>query len=74
MHPLGILLASMLMGLTYMGGEMVQIEMSLPKSITGLFQGMLLFFLLASDLLISYRIIRTNKEKHDNATIADSAA
>jgi len=31
--------------------------MSLPKSLTGLFQGMLLFFLLAADLLISYRIV-----------------
>ena len=58
MHPVGILLGSMLLALTYMGGEMVQIEMSLPKSLTGLFQGMLLFFLLACDLLISYRVIR----------------
>ncbi|MFT5593021.1 MAG: ABC-type uncharacterized transport system permease subunit [Oceanicoccus sp.] len=73
MHPLGILLASMLMGLTYMGGEMVQIEMSLPKSITGLFQGMLLFFLLASDLLISYRIIRIKKGKTDKPSAIASA-
>ncbi|MDK2778346.1 MAG: ABC transporter permease [Pseudomonadota bacterium] len=57
MHPLGILLASMLLALTFMGGEMVQIQLSLPKSLTGLFQGMLLFFLLAADLLISYRIV-----------------
>ena len=57
MQPFGILLASMLLALTFMGGEMVQIEMSLPKSLTGLFQGMLLFFLLAADLLISYRIV-----------------
>ena len=59
MHPLGILLASMLLGLTYMGGEMVQMEMTLPKSLTGLFQGMLLFFLLATDLLIAYRLVFT---------------
>jgi len=57
MQPLGILLASILLALTFMGGEMIQIKMSLPKSLTGLFQGMLLFFLLAADLLISYRII-----------------
>jgi simple sugar transport system permease protein len=44
-----------------MGGEMVQMEMTLPKSLTGLFQGMLLFFLLATDLLISYRIIKIKK-------------
>ena len=57
MHPVGILLASMLLALTFMGGEMVQIQMSLPKSLTGLFQGMLLFFLLAADLLIGYRVV-----------------
>ena len=58
LHPVGILLASLLMALLYMGGEMVQIEMGLPLAITGLFQGMLLFFLLACDVLIGYRIKR----------------
>ncbi|ACE83745.1 ABC transporter permease [Cellvibrio japonicus] len=57
MHPLGILLSSGLLGLTYLGGEMAQIDQGLPKSITGLFQGMLLFYLLACDLLISYRLV-----------------
>lgn len=56
LHPVGILLASLLMALLYMGGEMVQIEMGLPLALTGLFQGMLLFFLLACDVLIGYRI------------------
>lgn len=69
MQPVGILFASMLLGLTYMGGEMVQIELSLPKSLTGLFQGMLLFFLLASDLLISHRIVR--KVSNDNVAVAN---
>ena len=58
MHPVGIVFASMLLALTYMGGEMAQMDLSLPKSLTGLFQGMLLFYLLACDLLISYRIVR----------------
>ncbi|GGA72793.1 ABC transporter permease [Neiella marina] len=57
MHPIGILIASFLLGLTYVGGEMVQIEQGMPKSIVGLFQGMLLFFLLACDLLIQYRLV-----------------
>lgn len=61
MSPIGILFASILLGMTYMGGEMIQMDLNLPKSITGLFQGMLLFFLLASDFLISYRIIPANK-------------
>ena len=58
MHPVGIVFASMLLALTYMGGEMAQMDLGLPKSLTGLFQGMLLFYLLACDLLISYRIVR----------------
>ena len=58
MHPLGIVFASMLLALTYMGGEMVQMDLALPKSLTGLFQGMLLFFLLACDFLIGYRVVR----------------
>ncbi|MBW8189801.1 ABC transporter permease [Neiella marina] len=60
MHPVGILIASFLLGLTYVGGEMVQIEQGMPKSIVGLFQGMLLFFLLACDLLIHYRLVLPN--------------
>ncbi len=56
LHPVGILFASLLMALLYMGGEMVQIEMGLPLALTGVFQGLLLFFLLACDVLIGYRI------------------
>ncbi|HSX83746.1 MAG TPA: ABC transporter permease, partial [Cellvibrio sp.] len=70
MHPFGILLASALLGLTYLGGEMAQIELGLPKSITGLFQGMLLFYLLACDLLIGYRIVRNNSTRKISATTA----
>lgn len=55
LHPVGVLLASLLMSLLYIGGEAVQIELQLPSAITGLFQGLLLFYLLAADLLIHYR-------------------
>lgn len=58
MHPVGILLASILLALTFMGGEMAQMDLGLPKSLTGLFQGMLLFYLLACDVLIHYRVVR----------------
>lgn len=56
LHPLGILLGSLLMSLLYLGGEQAQIELALPSAITGLFQGLLLFFLLAADLLVHFRI------------------
>ena len=56
LQPLGILLASLLMSLLYLGGEAAQIGLALPAAITGLFQGMLLFFLLGSDVFINYRL------------------
>ena len=56
LHPVGVTLAGILMALTYLGGETAQIEMNLPNAVTGVFQGMLLFFLLATDVLVKYRI------------------
>jgi simple sugar transport system permease protein len=56
LQPLGILLASLLMSLLYLGGEAAQIALALPSAITGLFQGMLLFFLLAADVFINFRL------------------
>lgn len=56
LHPVGVLLAGLLLALTYLGGDSAQITMNLPNAVTGVFQGMLLFFLLACDVLIAYRI------------------
>jgi len=56
LHPLGILLASLLMSLLYLGGEAARMSLGLPSAMTGLFQGMLLFFLLGSDVFINYRL------------------
>ena len=56
LHAVGILLASLLMSLLYLGGEAAQMGLNLPSAITGLFQGMLLFFLLGSDVFINYRL------------------
>jgi general nucleoside transport system permease protein len=58
LHPVGILFASFIMALFYIGGELAQSRLGLPNAITGVFQGMLLFFLLAADVLIAYRISR----------------
>lgn len=56
LHPLGVLLAALLMALFYLGGEVAQITLGLPQAITGVFQGMLLFYLLACDVLLRYRV------------------
>ena len=56
LHPVGALFAGLLVALSYLGGEIVQIELGMPQAVTGVFQGLLLFFLLASDVLIRYRV------------------
>ena len=56
LHPLGILAAGLLMALTYIGGEIAQSELGLPAAAIQIFQGMLLFFLLAVDVLTNYRL------------------
>ncbi len=56
LNPIGILLAGLLMALTYIGGELAQFMLGLPSAAIQAFQGMLLFFLLAVDLLSNYRI------------------
>lgn len=56
LHPVGILLAGFLMALTYIGGELAQFMLGLPAAAIQAFQGMLLFFLLAVDVLTNYRV------------------
>ncbi|MEO1537598.1 MAG: ABC transporter permease [Pseudomonadota bacterium] len=55
LHPIGILLAGLLMALTYIGGEAAQASLGLPAAAIQAFQGMLLFFLLGLDVLTNYR-------------------
>ena len=56
LHPVGVVLASLLMSMFYIGGELAQSRMGVPKSVTGVFQGLLLFSLLACDTLIAYQL------------------
>ncbi len=56
LNPVGIFFASLLMALLYLGGEQAQQYLNLPSSISNVFQGMLLMFLLGSDVFINYRI------------------
>ena len=56
LNPIGIFFASLLMALLYLGGEQAQQYLALPSSISNVFQGMLLMFLLGSDVFINYRL------------------
>ena len=56
LNPIGVLFAGLVLALTYIGGENAQIEIGLPAAVTGLFQGIILFYLLACDVLARYRL------------------
>ena len=72
LHPIGIVAAGLLMALSYIGGENAQVEVGLPQAVTGVFQGLLLFFLLATDFLTRYRIRR--EEPARSADTGDGSA
>jgi len=73
LHPVGIVFSGILMSMFYIGGELAQSRMALPKSLTGVFQGLLLFTLLACDTLIHYRL-RWRKKAAPDAPKAPDAA
>ena len=56
LNPLGIVAAGLFLALTYLGGEAAQISVGLSDKVVRAFQGMILFFVLACDTLILYRI------------------
>ena len=55
LNPIGILIAGLFLALTFIGGESAQIAMKVPLDLTKVFQGILLFYVLACDSLILYR-------------------
>lgn len=56
LNPLGVIVAGFVLALTYLGGEAAQISLQISDKTARVFQGMLLFFVLASDTLIHYRV------------------
>lgn len=55
LHPLGCVLASVLLSMFLIGGELAQSRVGLPSALSGVFQGVLLFSLLACDTLVLFR-------------------
>jgi simple sugar transport system permease protein len=56
LNPIGVVPAGLLLALTYLGGDAAQITLGMSNAITGIFQGILLFCLLGSDVLILHRL------------------
>ena len=59
LNPVGILIAALFLALTFIGGESAQISLKVPLDLTKVFQGILLFYVLACDTLILYRFRRS---------------
>ena len=57
LNPLGAIPAGLLLALSYLGGDAAQINLGLPNAVTGIFQGILLFYLLGCDVLLLNRIV-----------------
>jgi len=67
LNPIGIFFAGLLLALSYIGGEGIQIALGVSDQITRVFQGLLLFFVLACDTLIYYRIRLVRAAHHHHA-------
>ena len=63
LHPIGIIFSSLVVAITYLGAETAQIFLQIPKYTGQVFQGMILFFLLASDYLLYFKIKLVRKSK-----------
>jgi simple sugar transport system permease protein len=63
LNPVAIVFAGILVALSYLGGEAAQISLRLSEKMARVFQGMLLFYMLACDTLVRNRIrlVRTRR-------------
>jgi general nucleoside transport system permease protein len=64
LNPLGIVAAGLVLALTYLGGEAAQFEIGISDKLARVFQGLLLFFVLACDTLINYRVSLSTAAGH----------
>ena len=56
LHPIGCLIAGLVLAITSVGGQVAQTTVHIPNATAGIFQAMMLFFILASDIFIRYRV------------------
>ena len=56
LHPVGVFIAGLILAVTYVGGQVAQTVVHVPEATAGIFQSMMLFFILASDILVRYRL------------------
>ncbi|MEO0328376.1 MAG: ABC transporter permease [Pseudomonadota bacterium] len=75
LNPLGILAAGFILALSFLGGEAAQVSLQISDKLANVFQGLLLFFVLACDTLIHHRVrfgrvIEKNKMSQQSGELA----
>ncbi|MBU1176370.1 MAG: ABC transporter permease [Alphaproteobacteria bacterium] len=73
LNPIGILIAGIVLAITFVGGEVAQTTIAFPYPAVGIFQSMMLFFLLAGDVLVRYRVRIGNRASAGDSTSEASA-
>ena len=56
LNPLGVIMAGLVVALAELGGDRAQMALGMPKVVTGLFTGILLFLLLAGETFNRYHV------------------
>ena len=56
LHPIGIIFASLIIALTYLGAEDAQLFMQIPAAVGFVFQGLILFYLLGAELFVNFKL------------------
>ncbi|QQA42165.1 ABC transporter permease [Pelagovum pacificum] len=58
LHPIGIMVSSLLMAAIYIGGDNAMVSAQLPQAAVRVVQGLLLVFYLIAVTLVRYRVVR----------------
>ncbi|MCS7240168.1 MAG: ABC transporter permease [Candidatus Bipolaricaulota bacterium] len=61
--PIAAIFTALLFGLIFAAGDYMKTTLSLPFQITGVFNGLVLFFLISFDILMLWRVRLARKEK-----------
>ena len=56
LNPFGVIIAGLIVALAELGGDSAQIALAMPKVVTGVFKGILLFMLLAGETFNRYHV------------------
>ena len=56
LNPFGVIIAGLIVALAELGGDSAQIALAMPKVVTGVFKGILLFMLLAGETFNRFHV------------------